>query len=193
MLEEPPQNGLFLLVANQPGRLLPTIRSRCRRLDLKPLPAEAIRLALEARIGDAGAAELDLAAELSGGSLRRAIQFLESDGAETYRAFAELAARLPDVDYPAVHELADTIAARGRDDAFEAFLGMVDDWLSRRIRHRPEPAGALSAAVEGASLASWAAVWEKVRESSLQAETLNLDRKQVILQVFMALASATRM
>ena len=47
--------------------------------------------------------------------------------------------------------------------------------------------------VEKASLASWAAVWEKVRESSLQAETLNLDRKQVVLQVFMALANATRM
>jgi DNA polymerase-3 subunit delta' len=192
-LEEPPANGLFLLVANQPGQLLPTLRSRCRRLDLKPLPVDAIKTALGAQLPTAKTAEVNLAAELSGGSLRRAIQFIDSDGAATYRAFAALAGSLPDVDYQRVHELADTVAGRGREDAFEAFIGLVDDWLSRRVRHRPEPAGPLSAEVEAASLASWAAVWEKVRESSLQAETLNLDRKQVVLQVFMALANATQM
>ncbi len=191
MLEEPPAKGLFLLIANQPGQLLPTIRSRCRRLDLKPLPPDAVRSALRSRSGNGE--ERDLAAELSGGSLRRAIQFLESDGALTYRAFSELAAQLPDVDYRGVHELADAVTVKGQDDAFEGFLGLVDDWLSRRVRHRPEPAGPLASAVEAASLASWAAVWEKVREVSLQAETLNLDRKQVVLQVFMALANATRM
>jgi DNA polymerase-3 subunit delta' len=192
MLEEPPDNGLFLLVANQPGQLLPTIRSRCRRLDLKPLTVEAIQAALRSRGGN-DAAEIGLAAALAGGSLRRAIQFLDSDGAETYRAFANIVSRLPEVDYTAVHELADMVAVRGRDDAYEAFLEMVDDWLSRRVRRKPEPVGSLSAAVEAASLASWAGVWEKVRESALQAQTLNLDRKQVILQVFMALADATRM
>jgi DNA polymerase-3 subunit delta' len=191
MLEEPPAKGLFLLVANQPGQLLPTIRSRCRRLDLKPLPPDAVRAALRRHDGNSG--ERDLAAELSGGSLRRAIQFLESDGAATYHAFSELAAQLPDVDYRGVHELADVVAAKGQDDTFEAFLDLIDDWLSRRVRHRPEPTGTLAPAVRAASLASWAAVWEKIRESSLQAETLNLDRKQVVLQVFMALANATRM
>src|SRR5690606_16167591 len=114
-LEEPSANGLFLLVANQPGQLLPTIRSRCRRLDLKPLPVEAIKSALSAQLPEAEAAEVNLAAELSGGSLRRAIQFMESDGATTYRAFAELAGNLPDVDYQRVHELADTMTGRGRE------------------------------------------------------------------------------
>ena len=192
MLEEPPSNGLFLLVANQPGQLLPTIRSRCRRLDLKPLTAEAIEAALRSRSGNE-AEEIGLAAALAGGSLRRAIQFLDRDGAETYRAFVNIVSELPEVDYTAVHELADTVAARGRDDAYEAFLEMVDDWLSRRVRRKTEPVGSLPAAVVAASLASWAGVWEKVRESALQAQTLNLDRKQVILQVFMALANATRM
>ena len=193
MLEEPPEHGLFLLVANKPGQLLPTIRSRCRRLNLKPLSPEAIRSALGDRSATRDAAELDLASELSGGSLRRAIQFLESEGASTYRAFHDLVARLPDVDYRSVHELADSVAARGREDAFDAFLDLVDDWLTRRVRRKPEPAGDLPPGVEAASLASWAAVWEKVRDCALQAETLNLDRKQVILQVFMALANATRM
>ncbi len=48
MLEEPPENGLFLLISNRPGQLLPTIRSRCHRLDLKPLSDQAVRQALAA-------------------------------------------------------------------------------------------------------------------------------------------------
>ena len=41
MIEEPPPRSLLLIVAHRPGRLLPTIRSRCRRLLLEPLtPAE---------------------------------------------------------------------------------------------------------------------------------------------------------
>jgi DNA polymerase-3 subunit delta' len=193
MLEEPPENGLFLLIANRPGQLLPTIRSRCHRLDLKPLQEETIRRALAENEAGASAADIELAAALSGGSLRRAIQYLDSDGTATYRAFADLAGALPKVDYERVHALADSIAGRGQEDAFDGFVGLVDDWLSRRVNRRAEPAGSLSPAVEGASLASWAAVWEKLRDASLQAETLNLDRKQVVLQVFMALADATRM
>ena len=37
MLEEPPGRAMLLLLSNTPGRLLPTIRSRCQRLDLRPL------------------------------------------------------------------------------------------------------------------------------------------------------------
>lgn len=193
MLEEPPENGLFLLISNRPGQLLPTIRSRCHRLDLKPLTQEAVRGALARREPDALAADIDLAAALSAGSLRRAAQYLDGDGTATYRAFAGLAGGLPQVDYARVHDLADAIAVRGQEDAFDGFVGLVDDWLSRRVNRRPEPAGTLSPAVEAASLASWAGVWEKLRDASLQAETLNLDRRQVVLQVFMALADATRM
>ena len=44
MLEEPPANTLFFLVSHAPGRLLPTIRSRCRRVDFQPLPDDAIMI-----------------------------------------------------------------------------------------------------------------------------------------------------
>ncbi|MEQ1929656.1 MAG: AAA family ATPase, partial [Parvularculaceae bacterium] len=59
-LEEPPQRTLVLLVANEPGRLLPTIRSRCRRIDLKPLPDAEIAslLSAEAGLDPAGAAAI---------------------------------------------------------------------------------------------------------------------------------------
>ncbi len=193
MLEEPPSNGLFILVTNRPGQLLPTIRSRCHRIDLKPLPVDELQSALATGMPEASAAERDLAAQLAGGSLRRAIEFLQEEGGGTYQQFAKLTQTLPEVDYAGVHALADRVAIRGRDDAFDAFVGVVEDWLSRRVRNESEPAAPLPQPVQAASLASWADVWEKVRDTTLQAETLNLDRRQVVLQVFMALATATRM
>ncbi len=192
MLEEPPKRGLFLLVANRPGQILPTIRSRCGRLDLKPLPPEHLFAAIKERHSQTDDSELRLAVALAGGSLRRAIQALQSGQGSIYRSFIDLTGDLPALDFTGVHQLADAIAIRGKDIEFENFIQLVGDWLSRRVREHTEPAGNLSPATKAASLASWATVWEKVRESSLQAEILNLDRKQVVLQVFMALARATR-
>lgn len=193
MLEEPPERGLFLLVANRPGQLLPTTRSRCGRLNLKPLDTAAVRKALLARQPTLAEEEAEIAARLSGGSLRRAIAALETDSVGVYRSFGEITATLPEIDYGKVHDFADSVAVRGRDADFDGFVHIVEDWLDRRIRGVEEPSAALPPAVAGASLASWAGVWENLRESSLQAEALNLDRRQVVLQVFMALADATRM
>lgn len=52
LLEEPPQGTLFLLVSHQPERLLPTIRSRCQAIALKPLIREERRRAAGDRDGD---------------------------------------------------------------------------------------------------------------------------------------------
>ena len=194
MLEEPPQRSLFLLLSSRPGMLLPTIRSRCRRLDVPPLAAEAIEAALLETEPRADRGRLQLAARLSGGSLRSAIALLDGDGVELYGLFQRIVADLPRIDYRGVHELADRIGSRGDDDAYDAFLAGVEGWLWRRVRREPEPDGtAIPPAIAGVSLASWADVWEKVLVSSSDAEELNLDRRQIVLQAFMALADAARM
>ena len=56
MLEEPPPNTLFFLVSHAPGRLLPTIRSRCRLLQFDPLDDDAMTSILEARSPELSAA-----------------------------------------------------------------------------------------------------------------------------------------
>jgi DNA polymerase-3 subunit delta' len=193
VLEEPPARSLFLIVSHAPGRLLPTIRSRCRRLDLTPLSAKAIETAI--RSGPEGDDEdIGLAAALAEGSLRRAILLVEEDGIATYRAFAALVSRLPDIDVGAMHAFADGIAGRGNDDGYYGFLNLFRGWLDRRVRRLPEPDGTrLPAAAEALPLARWAEVWEKVEQSAADADEYNLDRKQVVLSVFMTLARAFRM
>src|SRR5215470_1489431 len=78
MLEEPPPRSLFLLVSHAPGRLLPTIRSRCRRLALRPLGQGDVVRAASVALGSNPGVQADQAALLaaaaaSQGSVARAI------------------------------------------------------------------------------------------------------------------------
>ena len=193
VLEEPPARSLFLIVSHAPGRALATIRSRCRRLDLAPLTAEAIVAALRAH-GEADE-DIELAAALAEGSLRRAIVLVEGKGIETYRDLTRLLARLPDLDIEAAHAFADKISGRGNDDAWASFGDLLSAWLNRRVRGEPEPRGGVppSEAALGTPLERWAGVWDNLRRSTEQTDELNLDRKRTVLSILMALARATGM
>src|SRR5438132_2056221 len=123
-LEEPPVRALFLLIASEPSRLLPTIRSRCRRLELAPLGDEALRRATEAALS---AAAMDMPAaqrwplleRLAEGSVRRALQLAGSDGLELYERIGSLLGALPQVDWPAVHMLSDQLSMATNEQRFE--------------------------------------------------------------------------
>jgi DNA polymerase-3 subunit delta' len=196
ILEEPPKRALFLLTSHAPGQLLPTIRSRSRRLDLKPLASKTIAAALRGSPAGAGAADADvaLAAALSGGSLRRAIVFLEGQGIALYRAFAGLVSQLPDLDVAAVHAFADRVSGYRDEQAWTAFRDILAGWLNRRVRGEAEPdPAAAPEVVKATSLERWAEVWEKMTVLSADTDEYNLDRKRTVLSILMTLARATRM
>ncbi|MEW5422508.1 DNA polymerase III subunit delta' [Amorphus sp. 3PC139-8] len=187
-LEEPPSQALFLLICHVPGRLLPTIRSRCRRLDLRPLPEEALRRGLHELGADASheSDAVSLAASLADGSIRRALTLLEAGGVGLYGAVAEILDRLPAFDVAAVHRLSDRVAPAGSDEAYELLIDLVFDWLSKKMR-REAVAGA-----PAATLAGWAEVWEKTAHAVGLADAFNLDRKQVVLDLFHDIAQVDR-
>jgi DNA polymerase-3 subunit delta' len=196
VLEEPPARSLFLIVTHAPGRLMPTIRSRCRRLDLQPLSDAAIGAAIRANRPDEEPADLAVATRLAEGSLRRAILLVEGGGIELYRNLSRVLDGLPAVDVGAMHGLAEQAAERGNDgQAFDTFIELLRDWLARRVRREGEPGegGGVPLGTAGVPLERWAEVWEKVNQSSALAEALNLDRKQAALSILMTLARATRM
>ena len=87
ILEEPPARVVFILVATAPERLLPTVVSRCQRLSLGPLSAEAIRrqLELEGVVGE----RLELAVRMGAGSLQRAKEVVAGEFDETRRLVEE--------------------------------------------------------------------------------------------------------
>lgn len=79
ILEEPPKYGVFLLLTENPDKLLPTVRSRCVELKLQALPEETARQALEKEYPKADLGSISAAIRRSGGFLGQAKKLL-SDG-----------------------------------------------------------------------------------------------------------------
>src|SRR5690606_36887041 len=74
-LEEPPTDMVFLLVCHAPGRLLPTIRSRCRTLRFDPLPDDMMRMALSATEAKPQEAEIESLLSIGEGSPGKALRY----------------------------------------------------------------------------------------------------------------------
>lgn len=81
VLEEPPSYGVFLLLTDNPQRLLPTVRSRCTELALQALPEALLRSRLERDFPQAGSESISAAISRSGGFLGQAKALLEQGGA----------------------------------------------------------------------------------------------------------------
>lgn len=77
ILEEPPAYAVFLLLADNPEKLLPTVRSRCRELKLSALPRQLLEERLSRDFPQASREDLRRAAERSGGFLGQAKALLE--------------------------------------------------------------------------------------------------------------------
>ena len=183
VLEEPPRRTLLLLLSHSPGRELPTIRSRCRRLLLRPLDrADVARAAAIATGRDEEDPELLEAASAAGGSVGRALALLDGAALAMRQRVVDLLAQLPDPDVRALHSLGDAIG--GTDPQTLAnFMDLVNSWLAEQLAGETRP---LSQMVKVSD------AWEKVNRVARDAEAYNLDRKPLVFAVFETLAEAVR-
>src|SRR5690349_8907044 len=132
MLEEPPARAMLLLLSNTPGRLLPTIRSRCQRLDLRPLDDASLEKALAKELPGSSAAERASLARLSGGSIGAALTLATGDGAALAQEADRLIDQARDPDLLALLSLGEKLW-RMRD-GLEQFGDFLAQSLSDRIR-----------------------------------------------------------
>jgi DNA polymerase III subunit delta' len=199
ILEEPPDRAILILVSDNPGRLLPTIRSRCRRLALRPL-SDALVTDLVGRYRpDIPLPDRAALVELAEGSIGHACELAEQGGVTLHRRLLELLGALPQLDGAALHAFADTVARWGNDDAFRVLSELMPATLARAIARaaRSGAAGeggeaALAKLLARRGLDRWVEVWEKIAHLFADADTVNLDRKQVVLNAFFALEEAAR-
>jgi DNA polymerase-3 subunit delta' len=134
LLEEPPEGAVLILIAHQPQRLLPTVRSRCRELRLGTLaPADLGRALAQAGAEVAPGTEVALA-ELAGGSPGRAFALVERDGLAAYAALLRLLGGLPRLDRAAMLALADKAGGRGGAEVFDQVVTLTDLFLTRLAR-----------------------------------------------------------
>jgi len=191
-LEEPPKRTLFLLVVAQPQRLLRTIRSRCRTLEMAPLSPENLRRAATAALT---AAETAPPAEtdwrtleaLADGSVRRLLELSATDGLSLYRRIEGLFQGLPRVDWQVAHALGEELGSTAAEARFALFFDLLLGLIARLVRASASGAGSpddmamARKLIRPGRLASWAELWETIVRDKAETLALNLDRRMLIL------------
>jgi DNA polymerase-3 subunit delta' len=166
-LEEPPARGVLFLVSHAPGGLLPTIRSRCRRLRFEPWPEAAVAAFVQRRAGVNEEDALRLA-RMSRGAPGRALELAAAGALDIDRAAHELLVGLSGGDSSALQALADGF--RGAEGA--ARFQLLFERLADQVR-----ANAVAGVLEGGAPGErWTEVWEMLIRLPREAEGLNLDR-----------------
>lgn len=180
MLEEPPPNSLFLLVSHAPGRLLATIRSRCRRLDFTSLSDDAMTSILEKAAPDIGSAERERLVGISGGSAGRALAFAGLDLVPLEQT-ATAMLRDGDPTNERRSKLAAELGRKSGADRYQAFLELVPALVAREARQ-----------LDGLRQQRALEAYGHARELAAVAPRVSLDPAATVFQLGGILASVAR-
>jgi len=176
ILEEPPKRAMFLVLSHAPGKLLPTIRSRCMPLRLQPLSDGDMVQSLEHLGINATGEKRDALLAGSKGSVAQALKLMNYGGSDIVEAFASvMTAEGPGVRKQ-MHKLAEVLAQKDGDIVLGFFMEHVTEELMDRARSAAM-AGDIAAAERHARLSS------TLSERITVAQAYNLDKKQMVLSI----------
>lgn len=198
MLEEPPARTALLLVAHSPAALLPTIRSRCRTLDLRPLEPADLSAALTHSGAPVAETEAGPLALLAGGSVGEALRLTADGGVGLYGRLVAMLGGGKGVERSGLVDLADAVAARGAEAMYDLVTRLTLTLIGRLARHAAtgsceaeagpgEAALMANIARSQAQAALWAEAAARVAASVSHARAVNLDPGQTIIDTFLDL------
>lgn len=177
MLEEPPANTVFFLVSHAPGRLLPTIRSRCRRLDFARLDDEVMTSLLSLSLPDENPSKIAQLVEFAEGSIGRGIDIAALDLAPL-ESEAQAILRQGDPDNMRRSKLASALGTKAAADRYAAFLQLVPGLLAREAVN-----------LEGEARGRALDAYERARQTVAIAPRLSLDPGATVFELGGILAS----
>ncbi len=170
-LEEPPASTIFLLVSHAPGKLLPTIRSRCRALAFLRLNDDVMKdiLERESPVLDGMTRAVILAS--AGGAPGTALSMIAEDIAGLDATFRELATT-GDPQNVIRLDVSTKLSLKAAQPRYEAFLRRAPAFIARQARQR-----------DGTSLANAIIQWEAVRALSEVAIAQSLPPESVVFEI----------
>lgn len=179
-LEEPPPNTLFFLVSHAPGRLLPTIRSRCRALAFPRLADAIVEQVLVEQAPSLTPVALARVVELANGSPGAAITAANDDVLGVEGALDELA-RTGDPKNARRLELAAGLAGKAAVTRYESFLQRAPAYIAKHALER-----------DGEAVAAAIELWERARDLADTAITQSLPAESVVFEVSGCVAALAR-
>ncbi|UAK22841.1 AAA family ATPase [Sphingomonas nostoxanthinifaciens] len=170
-LEEPPRGTIFLLVSHAPGRLLPTIRSRCRLLRFGALDAPEVAAVLRTVLPDADSGEITDLVGVAGGAPGTALGFTGLDIAGLDAAIDRLA-REGDPGNALRAQLGRALATKAAQGRYEAFLERAPSRIAAAARTAPP-----------ARLGELTALWRQAREIGDRAVRQSADPQTTVFEL----------
>ncbi|WP_373487112.1 AAA family ATPase [Blastomonas sp.] len=170
-LEEPPENTIFLLLAHNPGRLLPTIRSRCLVLHFMALDDAAMTAALKSAQPALDTAEITALVRLGQGAPGQALRFAGLDMAKIDQILMSIA-RSGDHDHQLRLRLGALVNGKANRDRFRALLHYAPRFAATVIRTLRDDRIPLAIAA-----------CEEMDQLAARAIILNLDAQAVAFQI----------
>jgi DNA polymerase-3 subunit delta' len=180
VLEEPPPKAVLMLVCSAPGKLLPTIRSRCRHLALAPLPEPDMDQVLRTLLPDFSADDRLGLAAIAEGSPGRALALAEEGGLKLAEMVAEILRAGPGLSLARAYEMSDQL----RDQApFETFMGLLQRGVAAAVSATLRgTADAVQARLVGSkSPQAWAEIAQALGRLTVETEAVNMDRRQALV------------
>ena len=182
-LEEPPVGTFFLLVSHRPGRLLPTIRSRCRMLRFPQLTAEQLDRVLAKQAPQADAAMRAAAIAASGGSPGMALDFVERDLGRMHAIMQDIFQN-GDPDFALRGRLADAMGARPDLPRQVAVIELARSVVHDALR-----------GIDARDIPALTSTHDELARLSVQVTTYNFDAGLLVMEIgtlLTALAASRR-
>lgn len=168
ILEEPPLKSILLLVSHNPGKLLPTIRSRCAKLALKPLQETEVASLLRRYKPDLKESEVQGLAKIAAGSIGRALKYAENDALAMYENIKKICYGGVKCDGQLLVDLASDVAAD--EDCWDLFAELICRFARDNLADAAHPKEMYEA-------------YEAALKILDETARLNMDKKLAALQI----------
>lgn len=179
ILEEPPEKTVLILTTAEPGKLLPTIHSRCRMVPMKPLENEDVQRLLQREIPDITQTDMQKILHIAEGRIGHALTLYECGGVDLYADILALFADMPENER---HSLADKLG--GKQKQYHVFMEILIWFLARMAKDSLCGVTDETGVMARHSPKTWFAMWENVKQCYTRGEYANLDRRLTGLQIF---------
>ncbi len=201
ILEEPPPNALLLLVCHQPGRLLPTTRSRCQKLRLNNLDDATMGNLVDHYLPHLDLNMRNALITLSEGTIGQAIKLAMNNGVEIHNTILNFLRQMPEINFSHLLDFSTKVSRADAGKQFEIMTNLTLYVLWRLVHYacdgirnelQEEEIEVFDHLRACAKLDRWLKIWEETNELVLNTNYINLDRKQVILNIFFNISKIAR-
>lgn len=177
LLEEPPVRAVIFLLSHNPGKLLPTIRSRCRSIHLTPLSKDEMKSFITGSYPETE--NIDALVELSDGSIGKYYKLKEMNGLDYYQEITRLLDQYP-IDVTSLFVFAEKVSKD--DDVYDMIKDLLLSFVLVRIKKAPDRKEKLDLYLE---------IWDDMVQQFKDVKSLYLDKKSTLVSLMLKIGRIT--